>query len=284
MAGIAEPPDKYGGEWTLQKLKILRKYLDAYTTALKNQSFGLVYIDAFAGTGQVQLENDDEDTQGFIDGSTNIALNIADKPFDRLIFIEKNANRCIKLEQLRQKYPGSNIEIRNGEANDFLKNFELDWSQWRGVLFLDPFATQVEWATIERIATFEALDTWILFPLYAITRMLPKDRTPDSISPAWAKRLTGVFGDESWRGLYKESPQQSLFNGESDLERDPGSDRILDIYKDKLRSLFGERFLESSKDLRNSKNLPIFEFLFCAGNPRGSTIAKKIAGHIIENF
>ena len=36
------------------------------------------------------------------------------------------------------------------------------WSQWRGVLFLDPFATQVKWSTIERIAGFNALDTWIL--------------------------------------------------------------------------------------------------------------------------
>ena len=284
MTGIAEPPGRYGGEWTLQKLDILMSYLDTYTTALKNQSFGLVYIDAFAGTGQVQLGDHDEDTQGFIDGSTKIALNIADKPFDRLICIEQNADRCGKLDQLRQQYPNRDIEIKNEEANDFLKNFRENWSQWRGVLFLDPFATEVEWATIERIAKFEALDTWILFPLSAIARMLPRDRTPDSISPALAGRLTRVFGDESWRDLYRENPQQSLFNGEPGLERDPGSDGILQIYKGKLHNLFGKRFLENSKTLRNSKNLPIFEFLFCAGNPRGSAIAKNIAGHIIGHF
>ena len=41
-----------GGKWTIDKLDILERYLDAYTTALKNQPFKLMYIDAFAGTGE----------------------------------------------------------------------------------------------------------------------------------------------------------------------------------------------------------------------------------------
>ena len=34
---IAEPKPPYGGSWTIEKLEILEKYLDAYTTALKNK-------------------------------------------------------------------------------------------------------------------------------------------------------------------------------------------------------------------------------------------------------
>ena len=41
----------FGGPWTQEKLEILSRYLDAYTTALKNQPFRLIYIDAFAGPG-----------------------------------------------------------------------------------------------------------------------------------------------------------------------------------------------------------------------------------------
>jgi three-Cys-motif partner protein len=44
----------FGGSWTEKKLEILKKYLDAYNTALKNQPFKRVYIDAFAGTGYRQ--------------------------------------------------------------------------------------------------------------------------------------------------------------------------------------------------------------------------------------
>ena len=43
----------FGGSWTQEKLNILRGYLDAYTTALKDQPFKLIYIDAFAGSGNL---------------------------------------------------------------------------------------------------------------------------------------------------------------------------------------------------------------------------------------
>ena len=56
---MAEPAATYGGPWTLEKLQILGAYLDAYTTALKNRPFRLVYIDAFAGTGSLELPEQD---------------------------------------------------------------------------------------------------------------------------------------------------------------------------------------------------------------------------------
>jgi len=42
---------KFGGDWTQEKLARIRSYLGAYTTVLKKQPFKLIYIDAFAGTG-----------------------------------------------------------------------------------------------------------------------------------------------------------------------------------------------------------------------------------------
>ena len=43
----AQQATQFGGLWTIEKLEILECYLDAYTTALKNKPFGLLYIDAF---------------------------------------------------------------------------------------------------------------------------------------------------------------------------------------------------------------------------------------------
>ena len=71
--------------------------------------------------------------------------------------------------------------------------------------------TEVEWSTIKTIAGFNALDTWILFPTSAIARMLPRSKKPDDIGVGWVNRLTKVFGDESWRNLYQETPQGNLF-------------------------------------------------------------------------
>ena len=275
----------FGGAWTLKKLDILESYLDAYTTALKRQPFKLMYIDAFAGTGQIALSSGENDNEvyDFVSGSVERAVKIDSKPFDRLIFVEEEPDRCVKLEKVRAAHPGRNISIENSEANEFLSNLHEDWRRWRGVLFLDPFATEVEWRTIEKIAGFNALDTWILFPVSAIARMLPRSKQPDDISVQWVKRLELVFGDESWRALYRDSFQQRLF-GDADQERAPGVEGLLEVYKDKLGGLFGDRFLTRSRTLKNSKNSPLFEFLFCGGNPKGSKLAKTIAKHILEHL
>ena len=127
---------QFGGAWTEEKLGILERYLDAYTTALKSKPFELVYIDAFAGTGQIDLQQD-RDADGFRRGSTVRAIQIRDKPFDELIFIEKDPARCADLEKLRDDYPNRRIEVQNSEANAFLRDLRKDWGAWRGVLFLD---------------------------------------------------------------------------------------------------------------------------------------------------
>ena len=243
-----------------------------------------MYIDAFAGTGLIRLRGDDHDGHNFVKGSAERAIRIDDKPFDKLIFVEKESERCENLKSLRREYPHRKIDVINYDANSFLQsNLREDWQGWRGVLFLDPFATEVEWSTIRTISHFNALDTWILFPTSAIARMLPNSRRPEDIATKWTNRLTKVFGDENWRKLYQESPQADLFGG-SNVERKPGVEGLLSIYKKKLSNLFGRRFLHESRTLRNSKNSPLFEFIFCVGNPTGIDPAKRIAKHIMEHL
>ena len=283
MNQVAEPKASYGGEWTIKKLKILEKYLDAYTTALKKTPFKLIYIDAFAGTGHVDLDHNDQDTENFIRGSAIRAVTIDSRPFDKLIFVEKEKGRCDELENLKKEHPCRDIQIENSDANEFLRKLRQNWKQWRGVLFLDPFATEVEWTTIEKIAGLNALDTWILFPVSAIARMLPTSRQPDDISPEWVKRLTRIFGDESWRTLYQEDPQRHLYRN-VEYQRDPGVDGFIGLYKENLKTLFGKRLLEQSRTLRNSKDSPLFEFMFCVGNPNGIGPAKRIAKYILEHM
>src|SRR4026209_2154705 len=87
---------RFGGSWTDQKLDVLGKYLQSYTTALKDKPtpqspFRKAFIDAFAGTGyrSPRIESQDEqgqeqlfpdlaapDSQALLDGSARIALSI----------------------------------------------------------------------------------------------------------------------------------------------------------------------------------------------------------------
>ena len=236
-----------------------------------------MYIDAFAGNGRVKLPSDHEDgdASGFVSGSAERAIKIEDKPFDKLIFIEKDQNQCAHLESLRTKYLNRNITVMKSEANVFLHDLQEDWNSWRGVLFLDPFATEVKWSTIETIANFKALDTWILFPTSAIARMLSKSKDPGEISPKWANRLTTVYGNMSWKKLYSESPQMKLFGESLDVERESGVNGLISIYKRNLAQLLGDRFLTKSRTLQNSRNSPLFEFLFLLAIQKEAPLPKE---------
>ncbi len=153
MAGTS-----FGGPWSLDKLEILRRYLDAYTTALKNRPFRLIYVDAFAGEGSFHLnsdfyQDDYSDFRAMHDGSAQIALDVNDKPFDKLVFCEIDPQRYQALTELRRRFSDRDIDIRNEDANRMLPEFcaslqPLD----RAVVFLDPFATEVSWSTIVTIA------------------------------------------------------------------------------------------------------------------------------------
>ena len=86
---VAEPTQRFGGDWTAEKLLISSAYLDAYTTALKSQRFRLIYVDAFAGSGSI-VAHDDEDRRRLLEGSPLVALAVEDRPFDQLIFVERD--------------------------------------------------------------------------------------------------------------------------------------------------------------------------------------------------
>ena len=71
---------RFGGPWTELKLRVLREYLHFYTQALKSQPFKLLYIDAFAGTGE-RTVSDEHQSSLFVSerrlrGSAQIALEL----------------------------------------------------------------------------------------------------------------------------------------------------------------------------------------------------------------
>ena len=206
----------FGGPWTTDKLEILKEYLNAYTTALKNQGFNLIYADAFAGEGswsprsEYTLE-DYSDFQELHQGSPRIALGIQDRAFDRFVFVEKDPSRSASLRTLQIEFPNRHIEIVNDDANTELPRFCDNLGDFdRAVVFLDPFATEVAWHIVETIAMTKKIDCWILFPRMAIARMMPRNNEP---TPALADQLDRIFGGrEHWQGLYSPSPQLSLFD------------------------------------------------------------------------
>ena len=62
-----------------------------------------------------------------------------DKPFDRLVFIEKDPVRSQSLHSLAREFPSRNIEIQTFDANHVLPRFCDSLGPYdRAVVFLDP--------------------------------------------------------------------------------------------------------------------------------------------------
>ena len=281
----------FGGPWTQQKLEILKAYLDAYTTALKDQPFRLIYFDAFAGEGFWRPSTgyfleDYEEFGEVLKGSASIALDIDERPFDSLFFIEKDLDRIESLNQLADPYrsKGRDIHVVNEDANVVLPRFCSTMEAFdRAVVFLDPFSTEVSWDTVAAIASSDKIDCWILFPLGAIARNMPIQYEP---SEQLAVQFDGVFGGrEHWQDFYRESAQQPFpFYSVAPLQERPhGSELIAARYRQRLESVF-HRIAPTSRTLRNSRGVALFELFFGATNPRGAPIAVQIADHLLRNW
>lgn len=290
----------FGGDWTATKLEVLRKYLRAYTTALKAQPFRLGYIDAFAGTGYRQptaqaeskpagedwlMDLAGDDAQSLLDGSAVVALKTEPR-FDKYIFIERDGQRCAALESLRMSFPHlrDDIVVRQGDANEQVRQLcSKDWLRHRrrAVLFLDPYGMQIDWSTIEAVAGTRAIDMWLLWPLgMGVNRLVTKS---GEIPDGWARRLDAHLGTESWRDeLYETKRSPGLFDQIEEREK-VSTERIGEFYLSRLAGAFAG-VAKSPGVLRNSKGSPLYLLCFAAGNPRGAKPACRIADDVLRSI
>ena len=290
----------FGGNWTSRKLDVLAGYLKSYTTALKNISFEKLYIDGFAGTGyrEARPREDaregptqlhfpdlaDEEPQTLLSGSARRALK-SEPHFDRYVFIEQSADRCARLENLKDEFPvlAERIEIRQGDANTEIPTLcEGDWHSRRAVLFLDPFGMQVEWDTIEAIADTRAIDLWVLFPLgMGVNRLLTRS---GEIPDAWRDRLNTLLGTEDWYDkFYAVESNPTLFDQDRERVVKASTEVIGSYFNQRLKRIFAGVAGEPGV-LRNSRNNPLYLLCFAVGNERGRDIALRIANHLLRGM
>ena len=289
---------QFGGNWTTAKLDVVADYLAAYTTALKNTSFRKAYIDAFAGTGyrdakpesEVDLYSQslpfpdlaEQEPQDLLEGSAVRALKTAPR-FDSYVFIERSPERCKQLEKLRSQFPhlANAIQIREGEANLEIQALcSKNWSSHRAVLFLDPYGMQVEWKTIDAIAKTKAIDLWVLFPLgIGVNRLLTKS---GGIPQSWRRRLDLLLGTEDWfEEFYSVESRPTLFGKPEEQVVKARLDTIGQYFIRRLKTVFAG-VAEEPKVLVNSANCPLYLLCFAVGNPKGVSIALKIANHLLK--
>lgn len=296
----------FGGKWSLDKLSCVGQYVRQYLMVMQNQSWAdLWYIDAFSGEGVQYLKSqsslldsantenvsvDENQAALFTVGSSLRAIEASvnresagGRGFNHFVFIELDAQKLSLLEaRIKERFPECHgrCEFICGDVNQALPALlrHIDWSRSRGVAFIDPCATQLEWATLASLRG-TCCDTWVLFPLSAIFRMLPVGEMPPE---EWSRRLDIIFGDPGWREMYHERSQLSLFSDEMSYERERGVEGLLAYatkrYKQAFPGVWGPAVL------RTSVNSPLFALYGIVPNESESAqrISGRIANHLLK--
>ncbi len=298
---------KYGGPWSEVKLDAVEYYLQCYSNALTPKNMDIWYIDAYAGSGDRESEKQIggllegtalETVVEVLDGSARRALKIT-PPFKHFIFIEKDQTRAEQLAAIKLEYPGTDIQVLNGDANSELLNLigSLPWtrksrSNSRGVVFLDPFSMQVDWSTLQALSATQCLDVWYFFNVQAIIRQLSHDFSGVGNKEATLDRVLSP----RWRDLYsvqpEEPPRQSdMFgDGAGTVVKEPSAKRI--ISKDQIDKWFKTLLEEEFAFV--SDPLPIltphsghtFSLFLAVANkhPKATELAKTFVRHVNRKF
>ena len=288
---MTEKTQSFGGEHTRRKLDVIAKYLVAYVTVMKRQSFKLFYVDGFAGSGASisKSETSADDPTLFpaaevIEGSPLRALNV-EPPFDKYVFIEKKFDNVRSLSSICSDFPNRDINIMKGDANerlcefcDEIKDNRLD----RAVIFLDPFGLSVSWQTIGRIAKTQKVDLWYLVPVDGMSRQIKED---GNFLPG-ASKIDELWGSTEWRAkaVRKVESCDDLF-GKIDerLEKIAKAKQLSEMFRDHLKTIFAGGVAEAYLPLGRGRRHD-FSLMFACANPStaASEAAMRIANHILR--
>lgn len=288
---MSERVQAFGGKHTQRKLDVVANYLAAYVTVMKKKDFRLHYVDGFAGSGastsKAESQKSEDSTlfptDAVMEGSPVRALGV-EPPFDHYVFIEKSEENVLSLSGLRAQYPGRQIEISQGDANERLREFcdriapnRLD----RAVIFLDPFGLSVRWETIERIAATRKVDLWYLVPVDGMSRQI-KD---DGSFLAGASKIDEIWGSPAWRAMaVRRTAIDDLFGGVDErLEKIARAKQFSEMFQNHLREVFeggvAKTYLPLGRGRRHD-----FSLMFACANPSqaASETAMRIANHILR--
>lgn len=290
----------FGGPSTATKLRCLQQYLQSFSIALRNQNFACIYIDAFAGSGSrteirpaLPLLGPEfaEPEEVTTPGSARLALEI-DPPMNTLVFIEQDASRFAELEAMAANYPERKILLRRGDANELVRRL-CKHVRWRGpdtvgrgirgVVFLDPYGMEVEWETVEAIASTETLDCWYFFPLSGLYRNAPHN--PTRLDTSKENSLDCVLGTSDWRRRWYDHDvaPNDIFETKEQAVRRADVDAIETYVKERLSTVFRGTVLDPIR-LHHKNGAPLASLFFAVSNtsPAAVKLATQIASHIVS--
>lgn len=278
--------NKFGGDWTEEKIVVFMKYVRAYLQIMKTRTrYRLLYFDGFAGSGTI---SPDEDPNEFIQGVATQVLSITEpREFDVYMFVEKNADHADNLRALVESdFPNKTVRVAEGDCNEKLLQLATYMRSPahrndRALAFIDPYGMQLSWDTLVALRGVE-MDAWILVPTgIGIGRLLKNN---GEIQPGWMTRLQDFLGmspEEIYAYFYRQETRHTLFGDETVVvKQERASERAGQLYRERIMAANIFSHVSEPLVLRNSKNSIMYHFILCSNNATALKIANDITKKI----
>lgn len=242
------------GPWSEDKYRIVSLYDTMFSTGMKGKWSKRVYIDLYAGAGQVRIEG----TKKLFYGSPLLALQTKD-PFDKYIFCEADPAKFAALEaRTRRVAPLADVSLIPGDCDSSLPAILAaipQHSKQQSVLnfcFVDPFGINIDFSTIQALAS-RFTDFLVLLAIYMDANRNWKNYVDDE-----SAKVDKFLGDASWRTKWKVAEQEG--------RRFPAF--LAESFAMRMQSL-GYLPPPQRKTIRSdSKNLKLYDLVLFSKNQR----------------
>jgi len=273
---------------TEKKLKAIEGYLNSYLAVMSKQSFETIYVDAFAGsgnlpfTGTAGLFKDQVESEDFVNGSAMRALSL-DRKFSKYIFIEE---KKAKLDELKERV-SKDASVRDrvqfilGDANAEVMRLCTHFTKpnVRALVFLDPFGNQVGWDLLEALGKTKHVDLWYLFPaMLGVYRQIGNSNA--KMTAEQIASLSKLFGPHDWKSAFIERKNVDDLFGTTETSEKIANVQDITRFKIKcLKTIFdggvSDKWLPLGRD-----GAHWYSLIFAMANPAPAAVR---AGHNIAN-
>lgn len=121
--------------------------------------------------------------------------------------------------------------------------------------FLDPEGLEVEWQTVEKLASLQRMDLIINFSTNGITRNAGR-----LVACEGNTAMDSFFGTREWRSVY----EQARSGGGPVVRRE-----LIDFYLDRLHKMGYVETEREEKEFKNKRNVQIYTMIFASKNDLG---------------
>lgn len=254
---------RVSGLWAMEKLKYLEKYMDIFSTGMKNR-WKTNFLDLMSGPGLCVTDEGEE-----FRGSPLLAL-ATKTPFSKVVLVEHEPAlaEALKLRVATSTRRETVIHL-TGNCNDKALIADIRKilpSDSLTLTFVDMLGLDVSLDTLARLTDGRRMDLAITFQIGDLKRNVGGALK----NPREGRRFDEFFGTEDWRETVWAHRSGNM----------PGQDlatAFTDFYEERLKTLGYPHVTRSLDVMKNSKNVHLYRLLLASRHPRAVDFFEKIS-------